>query len=305
MKAQKALSGGGSKGPTKQMPLLQPLQPRVGASHGPGDPPQLGQNSPYAQLLPRPSVHSPQSPYPPNPYQGGPHQNQEYPAQNSPGPVYEINPPGSAPLHPAIRPQYGAPWSQHASLSNQHNWSANPQTSTPTPPQPASQAPGPAKLAFAKQSHSPIPLPPYVRQMATAPPSNSKSSPPSRPPGQAASSLPAQNPFKATSTQAQSPGQAPSTPGCQGTPQQGQWPGPGSNTTGPPAAVQASPAQQQSPHYQISPGQSQPAHGGTGSGPVPRETPSNDNSERAMVEKMMLNLRRASAHFETVDTPQQ
>ncbi|GAB1313443.1 hypothetical protein MFIFM68171_03653 [Madurella fahalii] len=314
MKAQKALSGGSSKGSAKQIPLLQPLQPRVGPSHGPGNPPQPGHNSSYTQLLPRPTAQSSQPPYLPNSYQAAPYQNQEYPVRNSPGSPYEIRSPASAPLHPAIRPQYGAPWSQHASPSNQHGWPATPQTSASTPPQPAAQAPAPAKPAFTKQSHSPIPLPPYVRQMATASPSNSKPSPLSRPPEQATSHLAPQNPFKATSTQAQSPGQAPSTAGYPGTPQQGQWTEPGGGAVGspapayappgPPAAAQASPMQQQSSHYQISPSQTQPAYSGTGSVPVTRETQSNDNPERAMVEKMMLNLRRASAHFEAADTHQ-
>lgn len=61
-----------------------------------------------------------------------------------------------------------------------------------------------------------------------------------------------------------------------------------------------SPAQQQPAHPQATLGQTQLALGDGGSGVSPQ---SNGDSERAMVEKVMLNLRRASAHFETAGAP--
>jgi hypothetical protein len=94
----------------------------------------------------------------------------------------------SAPLHPAIRPQYGAP-SPHspAYQLTDHAWSPAPQTPNSGPPsRPSSpHSAVPKTQSFAKQSHSPIPLPSYVKQLATSSSTGvSKASPLSQPPEQ-------------------------------------------------------------------------------------------------------------------------
>lgn len=86
-------------------------------------------------------------------------------------PLWDVRRPGSRPLHPAIRPQYGGPAQQQ-----QHN------ARRPSGPSQERRPSAPKAPAFHKQSHSPIPLPPYVQKMAA---STSKSSPLSRPPQQA------------------------------------------------------------------------------------------------------------------------
>ncbi|KAK4150297.1 hypothetical protein C8A00DRAFT_18144 [Chaetomidium leptoderma] len=308
IKAQKALSGGASKGPIKQVPasLLQPLRPRLETS-----PPTHA--SPYAQILPRPPPQSSQSPSPHtpaaalHPSQAQPYHNHGYPVQTAPGgQPCDTRQPDSGPLHPAIRPQYGARQPQLAGQSSHPVWQAAPQPPAPAPSQPA-QAPGQAKHPFSKQSHSPIPLPPYVRQIATASPSNSKPSPLGRPSEQASFRPSPQNPFTTPTTSAQpfsgvkaTPSPAPGARQYQSPPQQGQWTPPGGEVrtvqwapqTGVPTP---SPTTQQSPDGQAwSPGpQAQPVQQGTAASPP--DDGSRDNS--ALVEKMMMNLRRASQNF--------
>ncbi|KAK3344275.1 hypothetical protein B0T25DRAFT_573227 [Lasiosphaeria hispida] len=195
IKAQRALLGEKAH-PIKAIPpsLLQPLQPRPSASPGPSNSPGPGYSSPYNPVLPRPIAQSPRpshspmsygmaiAPAPASPYQGGPVHNPNTPGNMS----FEIRQPGSIPLHPAIRPQYGSPGP----------WSMSPQAQVPEPPpapaRPAAQSAAPAKAQiFAKQSHSPIPLPHYVKQAAmTSANSGSRNSPLSRPPQQPASRAP-------------------------------------------------------------------------------------------------------------------
>ncbi|KAM7219772.1 hypothetical protein V8F06_004806 [Rhypophila decipiens] len=91
-------------------------------------------------------------------------------------PLWDVRQPGSAPLHPAIRPQYGGPVPQQ-----KVNMAPNARRSTGSQERRlSSQTPfAPKTPSFHKQSHSPIPLPAYVQKMATSAP---KSSPLSRPP---------------------------------------------------------------------------------------------------------------------------
>ncbi|KAK4179470.1 hypothetical protein QBC36DRAFT_287564 [Triangularia setosa] len=210
IQAQQALNGGKKKAPTRTLPPLQQtmsIQPQGTPSPGSGGRPQGGYSSPYAQILPRPDTASSQqspftfenprasfSPSPVSPYQQ--HQGFSVPTTPASSSTYEIKQPGSVPLHPAINPQYGASLQQQPSQqvgndhSNQQTWSVGPPVSTPVPiPQPRTinPAPPPAKPTFTKQSHSPIPLPPYVRQMnMSSAPNGQKASPLSKPPEQAA-----------------------------------------------------------------------------------------------------------------------
>lgn len=85
-------------------------------------------------------------------------------------PLWDVRRPGARPLHPAIRPQYGGPAQQQTPNARR---ASGPSQGRPSAPKPST---------FNKQSHSPIPLPPYVQKMAA---SASKPSPLSRPPQQA------------------------------------------------------------------------------------------------------------------------
>ncbi len=303
------------------------MQPRITTSPGPGTPSYAAHASSYPHILPRP----PQSPSPhqqitaPAPSQA-PYQNQGYAVPPTPGPPsYEIRQPPSAPLHPAIRPQYGAPWPQDASAGqrNHHAWSTPSQTPGAAVPQPQPVAQVPAKPAFTKQSHSPIPLPPYVRQIAAASPSGSKQSPLSRPPSQAASPLPTQTSYTTTApTQLSADGRAPAarpapnTQVYQSTPQQGQWTPQGDGGISPsaqprhsglgvpsPSPAAQQPTQQQSPagqNWATAPQFTQPFT------PDDGQDQGTDNNSAALVEKMMMNLRRASQNFgRLADAPSQ
>ncbi|KAK0704860.1 hypothetical protein B0H67DRAFT_545450 [Lasiosphaeris hirsuta] len=215
IKAQRALMGEKTH-PIKAIPpsLLQPLQPRPSASPGPSNSPGPGYNSPYNAVLPRPIAQSPRSAHPPMscgmavaPAPASPYQNRQVQNPSTPGNMsFEIRQPGSVPLHPAIRPQYGNPrtWQNSPNQASDKSWSMSPQAQAqgpgsapapvpaPVPARPAAQSAAPAKAqVFAKQSHSPIPLPPYVKQAAMASASaGSRSSPLSRPPQQPTSRTP-------------------------------------------------------------------------------------------------------------------
>jgi hypothetical protein len=309
MKAQKALSGGTNKSTIKQVPasLLQPLRPRIETSAAQS---HASHASPYAQILPRPPTNTSQSPSPqipasaPAPHQASPYHKHGYPVQASHGGL-----PGAGPLHPAIRPQYGAPQPQHPGQASHHHWQ--------TAPQPPTAAASQPKQPFTKQSHSPIPLPPYVRQMAPGPPSAPKPSAPNRHPEQATSQAP-QNPFAAPPTAGQpSPGfrimptPAPGPQSSQSPQQPGQWTTTGGGEGNPTAAQQWAPqaaaptpnrAMQQSPNGQTwapapqaQPTQPAPQSATPGAAGSPTGVDGHDNS--ALLEKMMMNLRRASQNF--------
>lgn len=234
--------------------------------------------------------------------------NHGYPTQNTQS--GEARRPSSGSLHPAIRPQYGVPQPQEGQPKH-HVWQAAPQRPAAAPPQPAqpptTQVPAQAaqtKQPFTKQSHSPIPLPPYVRQMSTASPSASKASPLSRPPERAGSHPPPpQNPFSATAASPQpyvgvrpAPAPAPNTQPSPN-PQNGQWTRPGrdaaGSTTNPQWAPQVGTQQSSNGQPWAPAPQAQPMQPGAGASPTGAD--SQDNS--ALLEKMMMNLRRASQNF--------
>jgi hypothetical protein len=153
-----------------------------------------------------------------------------------------------------------------------------------------------------------------VRQMATGPPSAPKPSAPNRLPEQATSQAP-QNPFAAPPTSGQpSPGfriMPTPTPGpqsSQGPPQQGQWTSTGDGEGSSTAAQQWAPqaavptpnrAMQQSPNSQTwAPApQAQPAPQSATPGPAGSPTGADGQDNSALLEKMMMNLRRASQNF--------
>ncbi|KAL2133417.1 hypothetical protein VTI74DRAFT_2418 [Chaetomium olivicolor] len=336
IKAQKALSGGSSKGAIKQVPalLLQPLQPRLDGTHGSGTPSSGGHPSPYPQILPRPAAQTAHSP-PPRPLAAAPgpsystsHQNQGHYPPATPG-SFEIKQPGSAPLHPAIQPQYRTqqvqqqqqqPPPQHPNQPAHHQWQSMPQSSTQAPSQPE-LAPAQTKQPFTKQSHSPIPLPPYVRQMAAATPSSAKPSPLGQPPQQSAPRPQTQNLFTVTpalvqKTQASS-GLASSTQASASPPQNGEQIPPVSvaqpsglqgAAPAPSSTLRQSPTLQQSPMGQAQrPApqalQSQPLQS-LQQGTTATSMGANAEDNSALVEKMMMNLRRASQNLGSVEEGQ-
>ncbi|KAK4141189.1 uncharacterized protein C8A04DRAFT_14280 [Dichotomopilus funicola] len=268
-KAQKALSGGNSKGSAKQAAAsnLQPARPR----------PEYPQtSSAYPQLLPRPppTSQSP-SPYPPM-------------ASGSPAPMYhhgylaQHNGPQPIPVspHPPSQTQYGAPQfypQPHMAQPSQHTFQVSPQPPQPPQPQATSQpapATAPAKAVFTKQSHSPIPLPPYVRQMAAA-------------------STPTSSPKTPTPSSAAAPA-APS-PGASVRIKES----PAISSPGAPARVKETPVPIPIPGLPMQGAQGAPA---ANAGLVAREDNNtngnaNTNDSSALVEKMMVNLRRASLSF--------
>ncbi|KAL2265322.1 hypothetical protein VTJ83DRAFT_6422 [Remersonia thermophila] len=161
IKAQKALSGGSNKHTTNHIPAstAQPLQPRPS-----GSAPTAG----YAPILPRPPVGG-ASPAP-SPHMQG--------ATLSPSSGLQSHPTSGVPIAPAGQPgmlQPGPVSQFSAQPASQHVWQSVPQPQHhAAPPQQPAPAPKKAKKQpqpLAKQSHSPIPLPPYVRQMAAAAPS--------------------------------------------------------------------------------------------------------------------------------------
>ncbi|EAQ86808.1 hypothetical protein CHGG_08061 [Chaetomium globosum CBS 148.51] len=323
VKAQKALSGGGSsggsKGPIKQVPtsLLQPLRPRVDAS--PTNAP------PYAQILPRPPAQAPQAtpqhlapgaPRVPQ-YQVSQYHSHGYPAQpRHDGQAFDPRQPNAGPLHPATRPQYDAPQPQHGGQPSHHVWQAVPQAPSHTSSQPA-HTPIQGKPQFTKQSHSPIPLPPYVRQMATASPVALKQAAPGRTPEQggphmapkdSCTTLPAST--RPLSGARSTPAPAPNLQAQQNLTQEGQWAPTGSSQAGSTTAPRwtsqgamatPSPTSQQPRNSSgwAPPPQSQPQPAPPGAAVSPAAAGTEDNS--ALVEKMMMNLRRASQNFGKVE----
>jgi hypothetical protein len=159
----------GDKTPLKAAPpsSLQPLQPRPAASPGPSGSPSTSYGSPYSRLLPRP----PQAAAPRFAAEAkrdvSPAQ---YLPQSAAGPVANGHgPPGSIPLHPAYRQQPGS-WPQSpASQAGERPWSPYPNSPASNSGQPHSRPSSQHGVSskaqsFTKQSHSPIPLPPYVKQ---------------------------------------------------------------------------------------------------------------------------------------------
>jgi hypothetical protein len=271
IKAHKALSGGSSKTQIKQVPpsLMKPPQPWAGASPGPNTPSYPHHAASYAQILPRPSSGALATS---SPYQGQAYQNQGYPVPMVPGgQSYEIRQ-GSA-----------------------------------TQP---SQAPVPARPAFAKQSHSPIPLPPYVKQMPTSSPSSPRPCPLGVHTEQVALPVTPQTASASTTdlTPAQANGNATAAPALSseahmGPPPNGQWTPPSGNEPGSTAAAPwappapgptPGPTTQSSPGFQTSsqPPQAQPLQGSAATSPT---VDSQDN--KIYVERVMMNLRRASMQF--------
>ncbi|KAH6851093.1 hypothetical protein B0I37DRAFT_429572 [Chaetomium sp. MPI-CAGE-AT-0009] len=310
IKAQKALSGGGSKGPIKQVPnsLLQPLRPRLDNSSPTNAPP-------YAQILPRPPVQNSQfSSQPPAPsaHQVPQYHNHGYPAQpKHDNQAFDTRQPNAGPLHPATRPQYGAPQPQHGGQPSQHVWQAAPQAPSHTLSQPA-HTPAQGKPQFTKQSHSPIPLPPYVRQMAAAsigpkPPTQGRTPEqggPQLPPKDSSTAAPASG--RPLSGVRATPASTPNLQPHQSLPQQDQWAPPGGGQVGATAVPQrapqgAMPTTQQPPNGPgcAPPAQSLPQPVPRGVAVSPTGAGAEDNS--ALVEKMMMNLRRASQNFDKVE----
>lgn len=145
--------------------------------------------------------------------------------------------------------------------------------------------------------------------MATASPNAAKPSLLSRPPGQATpQQQPPQTFSPATATQAQppppeskpSPGPAPSAQPYPSPPQQGQWTPPGSGGGGGVVSAARVPEQQQPAVPTPSPTQQLP--GGHQAWAPPAQTqpaPLDAQDSAALVEKMMVNLRRASQNLGT------
>ncbi|KAL2195947.1 hypothetical protein P885DRAFT_39143 [Corynascus similis CBS 632.67] len=312
IKAQRALSGDTNKAPIKQVPasLLQPLRPRLENSPT---------HAPYTQILPRPPANTSQSPSPrppsATPTQAPLYHNHGYPPQTASsmlsGQHFEVSQPGSGPLHPAIRPQYATPQPQHPNQPSNHIWQATPQP--PRTTSHASQTPAQAKQAFIKQSHSPIPLPPYVRQMATTSPGASKVSSLHQRGEQAPRQSPSQKPvtMMTASSQTASGSGSNSAPGAPA-PQQEQWI-PSSDTQAgttnssqcPPQAVMLtrSPAAQQPTNGQTWIPATQPQTIPQGTAVTQTGAEQQDNS--ALVERLMNNLRRASQSFGKVEEEDQ
>lgn len=302
VKAQQALSG--NKRPVKGIPaaLLQPFQSTM-HSPAPGNHSSSSASGrPYTPQSTKalPSTSTPwstsnptyNSPHSPSPSHGG-----QY-AQN-PGSTASLTAqkPGAPPLHPAIRPQYGQPW-------RSPNDSPAPGQAVPRPRPQA--RPQPQATAFSKQSHSPIPLPPYVRQ-------SSQPGPVMQQPQQAAASSPTgQSPSSAgdsvtapsvTASQTQRPNQANHA---------GQNDGQAEKQALEPASAATGPAPTEStsegvPALPSKPGshdpqneQRPPVIAGQDSADSPgiSEFPDVPADSMALVERMMLNLRRASQHWD-------
>lgn len=321
IKAQKALNGGNSKQkpPSRAAPSpgYPPLQPRPSPSPQPSHRPQSGYASPYAQILPRPEISSPQSPFSFENGRAGlsqspvsPYQQQGYSVSTTPGSAScAITQPGSTPLHPAINPQYGTPPQQGASVpSGQQQWAPAPQGSTLAPP----PRQGSAKtIGFHKQSHSPIPLPPYVRSkmgsaaITTTP--KPKPSPLSRPPEQAVPQNIAPRDAMSTPTHhclpQQSPGlttmpnnpfsYSPNNQGATVRPPNFGTPTTWTNDPGQLPQSTPGPTQQQQFHYYQTAPPAQPIQQPTGAPQDAASQPTQDTADQ-IVQKMMLNLRRAS-----------
>ncbi|KAK0741813.1 hypothetical protein B0T21DRAFT_120242 [Apiosordaria backusii] len=319
IQAQQALNGGKKKAPARTLPPLQQtksLQPHATPSPGPGGRPQAGYSSPYAQILPRPDSGSSQqspftfenlrtsfSPSPVSPYQQ--HQGFSVPTTPASSSTCEMKQPGSAPLHPAINPQYGAslqqqpPQQNGSGQTNQQVWSVAPQVSTPVPiPQPSrttNPAPPLPKPVFTKQSHSPIPLPPYVRQMNLNSGANGqKSSPLSKPPEQAVSqqTMPMSQPqYPPSGSSGMSTMQSYSYPEPQAAPGPEHGWRPGSDPMV--MATTPSPTTQVLPYHQQMSTPQQPGQQSAAMAYPPPATPDGDSSQE-LTRRIMQTLRRAS-----------
>ncbi|KAK4204737.1 hypothetical protein QBC40DRAFT_292595 [Triangularia verruculosa] len=318
--AQQALNGGKKKAPARTLPPLpqtKSSQPQATPPPpGPGGRQQAGYSSPYAQILPRPDTASSQqspftfenlrtgfSPCPASPYQQ--HQGFSVPTTPASSSTYELKQPGSVPLHPAINPQYSTSLQQQQTpqhggndQTNPQSWSTGHQASTPVSnPQPRimNAAPPSARPAFTKQSHSPIPLPPYVRQMnmQSAPNGQKLSSPLSKPPEQATPQqmMPMPQPQFSPPPSGMTTMQTYSYPEPQSTsgPESGWRPGSDPMVM----ATTPSPTTQAPPYYQqMSPPQ-HPQQQLANMEYPPLPTPEGNPSEE-LVRRMMQNLRRAS-----------
>ncbi|KAK4166264.1 DNA damage-responsive transcriptional repressor RPH1 [Cladorrhinum sp. PSN259] len=341
LKAQQALNGGQSKPSRKGISsLLQPLQPRIDQSPGSSNRTQTGYSSPYAQILPRPEARSPQSPFSFEQLRGGlsqspvsPFQTQGFSVPTTPGSSScEIKQPGSTPLHPAINRRYGTAWQKSAADVHRPIQSA-PQAIAPAPPPPRpARGLTPSKpVGFSKQSHSPIPLPPYVRQMtASATPTTSRPSPLSKAPEQfhqqttlanAQNSMAQQNQYLPQTPSAvastpnyvaledkSTPGPfSPSTYHSQGTPQTEVPNGPSCYTQGPPSIIPTSSVQQSSYyHPSTQPQPDQPADDASCQTlpPTTDEAQAQSVDSNTLVQNMLANLRRASQNFTTEEMEQ-
>ncbi|KAK4455228.1 DNA damage-responsive transcriptional repressor RPH1 [Podospora aff. communis PSN243] len=177
IKAQRALSGDKTPLRAASSSSLQPLQPRPVASPGPSGSPSTGYSSPYSRLLPRP-------PQTATPRFAAELKRDASPAQHLPG----HGPPGPLPIHPAYRQQSGSWLQSPASQAGEERpWSPYPNSPAPHSGEPHSRPPSQHGASsktqwFTKQSHSPIPLPPYVKQaVATSSTPATKTSPLSDP----------------------------------------------------------------------------------------------------------------------------
>ncbi|KAK0614331.1 hypothetical protein B0T14DRAFT_499626 [Immersiella caudata] len=199
IKAQRALSG--DKAPLKVIPpsLLQPLQPRPAASPGPSGSPHGGYASPYSRLLPRPTQFAAEVKREASPAQ--------YRPQGSPTPGNSGHgPPSSIPMHPTYQQPSGSWPHSPASQTGERAWSPYPNSPALGSGQPHSRPSSqhgtlPKVQSFTKQSHSPIPLPPYVKQAAAASSASArKASPLSGPPSQHSTSLNSPEPTSGTNS---------------------------------------------------------------------------------------------------------
>lgn len=179
IKAQHSLSG--KKGPIQGIPpsLLKPIQsgaqssaPANSAPPAPAAPPRYG--SPYSQNPPQPAAPS-AALSTPGPGPGFSHQHPQVPTPANP-PVRQSSSP--APLHPAIRPRYEAAWSQSYGPAAPGQ-AAGPMSQPIRQGSPSTPA-RPKSPTSAKQSYSPIPLPPYVSaaSQGATPASTSSQMPP-------------------------------------------------------------------------------------------------------------------------------
>ncbi|KAK3361055.1 hypothetical protein B0T24DRAFT_671693 [Lasiosphaeria ovina] len=191
IRAQHALSG--KKTALKAIPasLLQPLQPRIAPSPS-GQPSTPSHGTPQNRAFSHPESQSPRKSFYydnsrvlPTAVASQSYQDQVHHSIPTHTETPEVQQPVSTPLHPAIRPQYGSPWSD-MSQNNSNTWSSpTPNKPSPPPARPSAQAKAPT---YHKQSHSPIPLPSYVKQVPVlAAANNPIPSPLSRPPLLAAS----------------------------------------------------------------------------------------------------------------------
>ncbi|KAL1848707.1 hypothetical protein VTK73DRAFT_10071 [Phialemonium thermophilum] len=195
IKAQQSLSGNGNKTPLPAIPasLLRPFQQggspptaatRPAAAAAPaGGTPWLSSYSSQPQLLSPAHASSTSSPY----------SAANSSATTSPR-FSSSSSSSSTPLHPAIRPQYSSPFQQippQSALSVQQQQQQQQQRhSTPgtnhlgpwkaTPNRPSPSPTVARQTSFTRQSHSPIPLPPYVRAAARPPASAASTAPGSK-----------------------------------------------------------------------------------------------------------------------------